>query len=353
MNNMASNYLLAANLFTASPPSGLQAVAGNAQVALSWNVALGASSYNLKRATMSGGPYTTIITQAATNYIDSNVTNGTAYYYVVSSVRSGGQSANSSQVSATPQLPPPAPPASVAATPGNGQAVLAWTTSSGAATYDVEQSPVSGGPYVTIAATAGNSYTNTGLTNGVTYYYVVASVNTNGAGADSGEVSATPQVSLPATPTGLTATTSYGQIQLSWNVASGASAYYLKRALAGGGPYAIIAEAPQPGWSDLIVTNSVTYYYVVSSVNAAGQSTNSPQVSVTITPALTLVHSASSLVLSWPSWAANYSVYATTNLNPPVAWILLTNTPQSNNGTYYMNLTFTNGGQQFYRLSGP
>jgi fibronectin type 3 domain-containing protein len=353
LNYMTSDFLLAANLFTASPPSGLQAMAGNGQVALSWYAPLGATGYSLQRATVSGGPYTTIATQTATNYTDSNVTNGTTYYYVVSALRSGSPSANSSQASATPQLPAPAPPTGLTATSGNGQVVLAWTASAGAASYNIEQSLVSGGPYVTLAATGGISYTNTGLTNGVTYYYVVASVNTNGIGAGSSEVSATPQVPLPATPTGLTAVPSNGQIQLTWNAASGATVYYLKRAMVSGGPYAIIAEAPQPGWSDLIVTNSVTYFYVVSSVNAAGQSADSMEISVTITPALTLVHSVGSLVLSWPSWAANYNVYATTNLSPPVVWNLVTNAPQSNNGTFYMNLTFTNAGQQFYRLSGP
>ncbi len=352
MNYMTSNALLAANLFTASPPTGLQAVPGNGQVVLSWSPPLGAVSYNLKRATLSGGPYTTIANLTATNYTDANVTNGMTYYYVVSAVRSGGESANSSQTSATPQLPAPLPPTGLTATPGNGQVVLTWTASSGATSYNIEQSLVSGGSYVTIAITGGVSYTNSGLTNGVMYYFVVASANTNGTGAASSQVSATPQVPLPAIPTGLAAVPSNGQIQLTWNAVSGATAYYLKRALASGGPYAIIAEAPQPGWNDLIVTNSVTYFYLVSSVNAAGQSANSSQISVTITPALALVHTAGSLVLSWPSWAANYHVYATTNLNPPVIWNPVTNAPQSNNGSFYLNLTLTNASQQFYRLSG-
>ncbi|MFN2513924.1 MAG: hypothetical protein ABR568_21220, partial [Pyrinomonadaceae bacterium] len=41
-------------------PTGLTATAGNAQVALSWTASSGATSYNVKRSTTSGGPYTTI-----------------------------------------------------------------------------------------------------------------------------------------------------------------------------------------------------------------------------------------------------------------------------------------------------
>src|SRR5262245_27623289 len=41
-------------------PAGLSATPGNGQVTLSWNASSGATSYNVKRATTNGGPYTTI-----------------------------------------------------------------------------------------------------------------------------------------------------------------------------------------------------------------------------------------------------------------------------------------------------
>ena len=84
-------------------PTNLMATAGNGQVGLSWSGSIGATSYNVKRATTSGGPYTTIGNPTTTSYTDTSVTNGTTYYYVVSAVNTAGESANSSQVSATPQ----------------------------------------------------------------------------------------------------------------------------------------------------------------------------------------------------------------------------------------------------------
>jgi len=83
-------------------PTGLAATAGNQQVSLTWNASAGATSYNVGRATTSGGPYTTVSSPATNAYTDSSVSNGTTYYYVVAAVNSGGTSANSSQVSATP-----------------------------------------------------------------------------------------------------------------------------------------------------------------------------------------------------------------------------------------------------------
>ena len=96
--------LLAYGSAPPSAPTNLSATAGNAQVALSWNASSGATSYNMKRSTTSGGPYTfnTIANQTTTNYTDTNVVNGTIYYYVVSPVNTNGEGANSSQVSARP-----------------------------------------------------------------------------------------------------------------------------------------------------------------------------------------------------------------------------------------------------------
>ncbi|MGH7980048.1 MAG: fibronectin type III domain-containing protein, partial [Limisphaerales bacterium] len=351
-NYMSSNAVVAANLFSASPPSGLQATAADGQVSLNWTAPLGAVSYNLKRATVNGGPYLALANLAVINYTDSNVTNGTTYYYVVSAMRPGNESANSSQVSATPSLPAPAPPADLTAVASNEEVVLRWTASPGATGYNVGQSLNSGGPYAIIGVTSAVSCTNTGLTNGLTYYFVVTAINGNGASANSTEASATPQVPLPAAPTGLSAMASNGRIQLTWAAVSGATNYYLKRATSDGGPYAIIAEAPATAWSDLIVTNNVTYYYVVSGVNAAGQGGNSAQIAVIITPALNLVHASGAFILSWPSWASGYDLYSATDLTPPIAWNVVTRAPESNNGVFYMNLPITNA-QQFYRLSGP
>jgi hypothetical protein len=70
---------------------------------LSWTGSSGATSYNVLRSTTAGGPYSSIaMGVATTSYTDTAVSNGTTYYYVVQAVSSGGTSANSNQVGATP-----------------------------------------------------------------------------------------------------------------------------------------------------------------------------------------------------------------------------------------------------------
>jgi alpha-L-rhamnosidase len=100
-NVTSGNFAFAWNVFPA--PSGLSARAGNAWVNLSWNAAPGATSYEVKRSTVSGGPYGVLAdTFVGTNYSDMTVTNGGTWYYVVSANASGSESANSSEASATP-----------------------------------------------------------------------------------------------------------------------------------------------------------------------------------------------------------------------------------------------------------
>lgn len=92
---------------TVPVPTGLTATPGNAQIALTWNAAAGAASYNVKCSTNNGGPYTTIASPTTTGYTNTGLVNGINYYYVVSAVNAMAESANSSQVSATPINHPP------------------------------------------------------------------------------------------------------------------------------------------------------------------------------------------------------------------------------------------------------
>jgi hypothetical protein len=183
-----------------STPSGLSATAGDAAVTLAWTASSGATSYNVKRATTSGGPYTKVAAPTSASYTDIALTNGTTYFYVVSALTSAGESANSAQASAAPVAPPPSIPATptgLVASPGNASVVLNWSASSGATSYHVKRATTSGGPYSQVGAPTSTSYTDTALTNGTTYYYVVSALDSIGESANSTQRSAVPAVPNP------------------------------------------------------------------------------------------------------------------------------------------------------------
>ncbi|MEI7899511.1 MAG: DUF6288 domain-containing protein [bacterium] len=84
-------------------PTGLKATPGNTMIKLAWTAVGSAASYNVKRANLSGGPYTTVATHVTdASYIDSGLVNDTPYYYVVSSVGISGEGVDSAEVAVTP-----------------------------------------------------------------------------------------------------------------------------------------------------------------------------------------------------------------------------------------------------------
>jgi hypothetical protein len=177
-------------------PVGLKTTAGNSWVSLTWSPSAGATSYHLKRATKSGGPYVQIAAPVSTFHTDSGLAVGTTYFYVISAVNSAGESANSTEVSvrlaASTAAQVPSTPIGLTATPGNSWVSLTWPEVPGAASYRLKRATGTGGPYVQIAAPVSTGHTDSGLENGRTYFYVVSAEGTVGESSNSAQVGATP-----------------------------------------------------------------------------------------------------------------------------------------------------------------
>jgi hypothetical protein len=85
-------------------PTGVMAIPGDTNVALSWTAVAGIARFNVKRSPVSGGPYTTIASQLSSPaYTDTGLRNGTSYFYVVSAFNGCGESPGSLEVTATPR----------------------------------------------------------------------------------------------------------------------------------------------------------------------------------------------------------------------------------------------------------
>ncbi len=79
------------------------AQAGNGTVTLRWNSVSGISAYRISRATSAAGPYTAIVPSTpGTGFVDTNLTNGTTYYYIISNLNGSSPVADSDIVSAQP-----------------------------------------------------------------------------------------------------------------------------------------------------------------------------------------------------------------------------------------------------------
>lgn len=179
---------------------------------------------------------------------------------------------------------PPGAPTGLTASPGNVQVSLGWSASSGATSYSAKRGAMSGGPYAFLATgVPGTTYTDAAVVNGTTYFYVVNAVNAGGESPASNEASATPSAPQPpSAPTGLTASPGKKKVALSWSGATGAASYNVKRSTTNGGPYSVNATGVTgTAYTNTGLQTGRTYYYVVSAVNANGESPNSNQAGAT------------------------------------------------------------------------
>jgi len=229
------------------PPNGLAASPGNGKVTLSWTApgsdgGAAISGYQIYRGTSPGGESGTPVNGslvAGTSYTVTGLTNGTTYYFTVAAVnRAELQGAKSGEASATPVVAgaaasasatgsasgspsagatasaagsapgspsagtasaatAPGAPTGLTATPGNAEVGLSWTASAAGgspARYRVYQGTSPGFTLGTpVMSTTSTNATVTGLTNGTTYYFVVAAVDASGTvSAASAEASAEP-----------------------------------------------------------------------------------------------------------------------------------------------------------------
>ncbi|MCW3097789.1 MAG: Chitinase [Chthonomonadaceae bacterium] len=181
------------------------------------------------------------------------------------------------------QLSIPTAPTNPVATTDNVKVSLSWKRVSGATSYIVYRSTSSGNGYKLIGTPTGLNVVDTHVFGGTTYYYAVTAVNARGESPKSAEVSAMPPIpaNAPATPANVVATAGNAKVSLSWSLVSGANSYIVYRSTTSGNGYKLIGTPTGPNGVDTRVTNGTTYYYVVTAVNARGESPKSAQVSAT------------------------------------------------------------------------
>jgi glucosylceramidase len=192
---------------------------------------------------------------------------------------------------------PAAPTNLTATTASSSQINLSWTASTtSGVTYAVYGSTSSGftpsSSNQIASGLSGTTYSNTGLTSGTAYYYVVEAANSNGNSAPSNQATATTTAVVPAAPTNLAATAvSSGQINLTWNAPTtgGTVTYSLYRSTTSGftpsSGNLVTSGLSGTSYSNTGLAASTTYYYLVEAVNSAGTSPASNQASATTTAA--------------------------------------------------------------------
>src|SRR5439155_178103 len=271
-------------------PSGLSATAGDGSVSLSWSApgSDGGSpitNYKIYRGGSADGETRHDTTGDVLSYTDSPLTNGKTYYYKVTAVNEVGEGPPSNEASATPVSgdTAPSPPRSLSAAAGDTRVALGWLAPSSdggspITNYKIYRGTSSNGESLLITVGNVSAYTDTGVTNGVTYYYVVTAVNGIGDSGASGEASATPTAgpTAPDAPQGLHASPGSGRVDLTWSApgfdgGSPITGYRLYRGTNSNNRSYSVDVGDVLSYPDTGLTNGQRYYYVVTAINAVGE----------------------------------------------------------------------------------
>ncbi len=362
-------------------PEGLTAAPNDGSVTLSWSAPTSPGNsdvlqYNLTRRDGSGGGDAVVFQGNALTYTDNGLTNGVTYYYKVCAVNTQGQGEWSAEVSATPKatVVTPSAPTFNSATAGDAKVTLSWSApnSNGGGTisdYKIYRGTATNGETFLVDAGTGLSYTDTGVSNGQTYYYQISAVNEAGEGDRSNELSATPKApaSVPGAPTLSSASAGNAQVSLSWTAPSdGGSAitsYKLYRGTTANGESLLKDVGNVLTYTDTGLNNGQVYYYKVSAVNNVGEGSGSNELSATpvapktapAAPTLTSATAGDTQVsLSWSapsdggSTITGYKVYRgtasggetlLTTLGSVLSYV---DRSVSNGGTYYYVVSAVN-----------
>lgn len=290
-------------------PTGVTAVGGDGLVTISWNPVAGATSYDVYYKQASATSALSMhdeeelefedelwLKNVTSPFVLKNLAPNATYVFVVRARGNDRRGYPSAPVSATTTsgggvVEVPAAPVGVAASGGTRQVSVSWPAVVGATSYNLYWS---GTPGVTMSnGTLVSGVTSpavlTGLADGATYYFIVTASNSAGESSPSVQVSATtltagpPPATVPSAPSGMNATGGNELVTVSWSAVSGATSYNMYWSTSFGVTTATgtrIAGVTSP-YVHIGRTASTTYYYIVTAVNGAGESTPSTEVSAT------------------------------------------------------------------------
>jgi fibronectin type 3 domain-containing protein len=275
------------------PPTGVTCTAFDSKCTLSWTAAPTATSYKVSRGTAMGGPFTPLSAGqnvVGTSFSDTTAVNGTTYFFVVMASNAGGDSQPSAPSNSCQPFAAPPAPSNLTATLVGTTVTLNWTDNSNNENlFRIEQKE-SMGTFAEVATVPMNTITFSKTLPGGTYTFQVR--GSNGPGnlnhGQYSNISNPVTVSLPPVqPMPPVVTAGDRQVMVSWTNVPGATAYLVQRSLMSGGPYLPIPGGATTGTSvtDTNLTNGVTYRYILTAGNTAGNST--PSIEVPATPGST------------------------------------------------------------------
>ena len=282
-------------------PARLSAIAGDAEVFITWDSVSRAQRYNLYVTSSSPTPPQTILTAPGSEKI-TNVTspyslgkldNGRTYYFGVTAENDGGESPVSPTASAVPMAPQQVPtaPQHLRASSDHGDITLSWDPVEDAQRYTLyfaRQAGVSPQSVTTLQggsslSNASSPYTFHDLKGKSPYYFVVTAQNEAGESPPSTEIKVKQEASplSMAAPGSLRAVAGDGSVALTWSRVAGAKDYQGFISTQPGGEASTSITITSNHYRVRKLNNGTPYYFSVIAQNNEVTGTRSIEVSAT------------------------------------------------------------------------
>jgi fibronectin type 3 domain-containing protein len=248
------------------------------RISLEWSAVTGATGYDLYRVE-SDGLGTKLIGSnlTATSMNDTSVVIGQRYQYHLyprfgSAI--GARSPSTNWLVPAPQsLEAPSVIQGYASSTTTVQ--LTWNQVGGATFYDIFRSQSSTGPFVFVSSVAStsNTFSNSSLASGQTYFYVIQARNTYTSSPNSPVLGVTTTTTFSSTPT---AAADDGIVNLTWSATSIATGYQVWRQAfssvsgSGLGDWTFLGTTTSTQWPDTSITSGISYRHCVIVVLTGG-----------------------------------------------------------------------------------
>ncbi len=266
-------------------PISLRVEISDSLVVLMWDAPLidggfDIFEYLVYRSLSADSGYSVIANTSELVYNDTDVVNGGVYYYRVSAVNSRGEGVASSPVSARPGVPPSAP-LDLRATYDGVRVNLRWgaplETSGYAVTgYLIYRSSDGGGVFLYLGDSNMTQYVDSSILKGLEYIYRVTALTQLGEGSPSNSTSIA-AATIPERPLNLVGYQSGSDVVLQWtspvfdggSPVTGFNVYMFNGT---SGNYTFVGNSTVQGYTIFNLTYGLNYTFVVTALNAYGES---------------------------------------------------------------------------------
>jgi len=164
----------------------------NTKLAMIWNEAARANGYKVYSSSAELGVYSLADTLSNTQYTNTGLSPDETWWYKVSAINDTGESGLSDAELGITTKPIPTTPTGLAVTNETTDTIsMNWAVSTWANSYNVYRSDTELGVYTKVGTTTGNTYDDTALAMGDTWWYKVSGENEFGESAVSASTDGT------------------------------------------------------------------------------------------------------------------------------------------------------------------